>query len=82
MVGMSSSNFGHDEHSVGIGFCVPAEKVRPILDEIRTKKTVTSRGSLGVDVQDIDEKIMKNKGLKELSGVVIKEVFQNWGYYP
>ncbi|MBH1989614.1 MAG: trypsin-like peptidase domain-containing protein [Alphaproteobacteria bacterium] len=77
MVGMSSSNFGHDEHSVGIGFCVPAEKVRPILDEIRTKKTVTSRGSLGVDVQDIDEKIMKNKGLKELSGVVIKEVFQN-----
>ncbi|QOL19367.1 trypsin-like peptidase domain-containing protein [Candidatus Bodocaedibacter vickermanii] len=77
MVGMSSSNFGHDEHSVGIGFCVPAEKVRPILDEIRTKKTVTSRGSLGVDIQDIDEKIMKNKGLKELSGVVIKEVFQN-----
>ncbi|MDP3936052.1 MAG: PDZ domain-containing protein, partial [Alphaproteobacteria bacterium] len=77
MVGMSSSNFGHDEHSVGIGFCVPAEKVRPILDEIRTKKTVTSRGSLGVDIQDLDEKIMKNKGLKELSGVVIKEVFQD-----
>jgi serine protease Do len=77
MVGMSSSNFGHDEHSVGIGFCVPADKVRPILDEIRTKKTITSRGSLGVDVQDLDEKIMKNKGLKELSGVVIKEVFQN-----
>ena len=77
MVGMSSSNFGHDEHSVGIGFCVPAEKVRSILDEIRTKKTVMSRGSLGVDVQDLDERIMKNKGLKELSGVVIKEVFQN-----
>lgn len=77
MVGMSSSNFGHDEHSVGIGFCVPAEKVKPILEEIRTKKTVTSRGSLGVDVQDLDEKIMKNKGLQELSGVVIKEVFQN-----
>lgn len=77
MVGMSSSNFGHDEHSVGVGFCVPAEKVKPILEEIRIKQTVTSRGSLGVQVQDIDEKIMKNKGLKELSGVMITEVYQN-----
>jgi serine protease Do len=77
LVGMSSSNFGHDEHSVGIGFCLPADKIRPILEEIRTKKTVTSRGSLGVQVQDIDEKIMKNKGLKELSGVMITEVYQD-----
>lgn len=75
MVGMSSSNFGHDEHSVGIGFCVPIDKIKPILDEIRTKKIVTSRGSLGVQVQDIDERIMKNKGLKELSGVMITEVY-------
>lgn len=74
MVGMSSSNFGHDEHSVGIGFCVPTEKIKPILEEIRTKKAVTSRGSLGVQVQDIDDKIMKTKGLKELSGVMITEV--------
>jgi|GEM_PF-2216078 len=77
LVGMSSSNFGHDEHSVGIGFCLPTDKIRPILEEIRTKKTVTSRGSLGVQVQDIDEKIMKNKGLKELSGVMITEVYQD-----
>jgi serine protease Do len=75
MVGMSSSNFGHDEHSVGIGFCVPVDKIKPILEELRTKKVVTSRGSLGVQVQDIDEKIMKNKGLKELSGVMITEVY-------
>lgn len=75
MVGMSSSNFGHDEHSVGIGFCLPGDKIRPILEEIRTKKIVTSRGSLGVQVQDIDEKIMKNKSLKELSGVMITEVY-------
>lgn len=75
MVGMSSSNFGHDEHSVGIGFCVPVDKIKPILEEIRTKKIVTSRGSLGVQVQEIDEKIMKNKGLKELSGVMITEVY-------
>lgn len=75
MVGMSSSNFGHDEHSVGIGFCIPIDKIKPILEEIRTKKVVTSRGSLGVQVQDIDEKIMKIKGLKELSGVMITEVY-------
>lgn len=77
MVGMSSSNFGHDEHSVGVGFCVPVDRIKPILDELRTKKTVSSRGSLGVQVQDIDEKIIKNKGLKELSGVMITEVYAN-----
>jgi serine protease Do len=77
LIGMSSSNFGHDEHSVGIGFCLPIDKIRPILEEIRTKKTVTSRGTLGVQVQDIDEKIMKNKGLKELSGVMITEVYSD-----
>jgi serine protease Do len=77
LIGMSSSNFGHDEHSVGIGFCLPVDKIRPILEEIRTKKTVTSRGTLGVQVQDIDEKIMKNKGLKELSGVMITEVYSD-----
>jgi len=75
VVGMSSSNFGHDDHSVGVGFCLPSDKVRPVLEEIRTKKAVMSRGSLGVQVQDIDEKIMKNKGLKELSGVMIAEVY-------
>ncbi len=77
MVGMSSSSFGHDEHSVGIGFCVPAEKIKAILEEIRTKQTVTSRGSLGVQVQDIDEKIMQAKGLKELSGVMVTEVYSS-----
>lgn len=77
MVGMSSSNFGHDEHSVGIGFCVPTEKIKSILEEIRTKKAVTSRGSLGVQVQDIDDRIMKAKGLKELSGVMITEVYSS-----
>jgi serine protease Do len=74
---MSSSNFGHDEHSVGIGFCVPTEKIKSILEEIRTKKAVTSRGSLGVQVQDIDDRIMKAKGLKELSGVMITEVYSS-----
>lgn len=74
VVGMSSSNFGHDEHSVGVGFCLPIDKIRPILEEIRTKKTVTSRGSLGVQAQDVDERIMKNKGLKELYGAMVAEV--------
>lgn len=77
MVGMSSSNFGHDEHSVGIGFGVPTEKIKTILEEIRTKKAVTSRGSLGVQVQDIDDRIMRAKGLKELSGVMITEVYSS-----
>lgn len=74
VIGMSSSNFGHDDHSVGIGFCLPIDKVRPILEEIRIKKTITSRGSLGVQAQDVDEKIMKNKGLKEFQGVLVAEV--------
>lgn len=74
VIGMSSSNFGHDDHSVGMGFCLPIDKIQPILEGIRIKKTVTSRGTLGAQAQDIDEKIMKNKGLKELSGVMITEV--------
>ncbi|MCP5322778.1 MAG: trypsin-like peptidase domain-containing protein [Candidatus Paracaedibacteraceae bacterium] len=74
VVGISSSNFGHDEHSVGVGFCVPEKLIQGAIKEIAANKTVKSRGSLGVQAQDLDEKLMKYKNLKELSGAMISEV--------
>lgn len=76
-VAMASSNFGHDEHSVGVGFCLPMNAVRPVIEAIIKNKGIFARGALGVQAQDLDSKTMESKGLKEIKGVLISEVYSD-----
>jgi Do/DeqQ family serine protease len=56
-----------------IGFAVPINTARTILEQLKTKGKVT-RGYLGVNIRNIDEDNMKAFGLKSLDGALVESV--------
>ncbi len=56
-----------------IGFAVPINTARAILDQLKTKGKVT-RGFLGVNIRNLDEDNMRAFGLKDMSGALVESV--------
>ncbi|ABB38810.1 protease Do [Oleidesulfovibrio alaskensis G20] len=57
----------------GIGFAVPSNLARRVIEELKTNKRV-ARGWIGVTIQDIDENTAKALGLKNTRGALIGNV--------
>ena len=57
----------------GIGFAIPSNMAREIIQELRDDKRV-SRGWLGVHIQSVDEAMGKALGLKDAKGAFIADV--------
>jgi serine protease Do len=56
-----------------IGFAVPINTARSILDQLKTKGKVT-RGFLGVNIRNIDEDNMRAFGLKNMNGALVESI--------
>ena len=59
----------------GIGFSVPVNIAKSILNDLKTKGSVT-RGWLGVSIQDITPDIASNLKLKDRKGALVGQVFE------
>jgi len=59
----------------GIGFAIPVNMAKEILEDLKAKGKVT-RGWLGVSVQDITEDLAKSMKIKDRSGALVTEVFE------
>ncbi len=59
----------------GIGFAIPVNMAKVILQDLKSKGKVT-RGWLGVSVQDITEDIAKNLRLRDIQGALVSDVFR------
>lgn len=73
VVGINSSIFSPTGGSVGVGFAIPAETAKPIIDSLRAGKAV-QRGYLGVGIQPIDADIAASLGLPRNVGELIRSV--------
>jgi serine protease Do len=60
----------------GIGFAIPINAAKNILEQLRTKGRVT-RGWLGVSVQQMTPELAKSFGLEEDRGALVAEVIKN-----
>ncbi|OPZ59439.1 MAG: putative periplasmic serine endoprotease DegP-like precursor [Deltaproteobacteria bacterium ADurb.Bin510] len=58
----------------GIGFAIPINMVKGLLEELRTTGVVT-RGWLGVSIQELTPELAKAMGLKSSQGALVNEVF-------
>lgn len=61
---------------IGIGFAIPSNIVQNILDQLKTKGSVT-RGYLGVSLQKVDPDIASALGLEKPEGSLVAEVVKN-----
>ncbi len=60
----------------GIGFAIPSDMARDIIEQLKQHKTV-KRGWLGVQIQAVDDATAAAMGLNEARGALVSEVFAN-----
>ncbi|HEU5338651.1 MAG TPA: trypsin-like peptidase domain-containing protein, partial [Sulfuricaulis sp.] len=73
LVGINTAIFSRSGGYMGIGFAVPSNMTRTVLDSlIKGGKVV--RGWLGVSIQDVTPDLAKQFGLKEARGALVGEV--------
>ena len=75
LVGINTVIFSKSGGSQGIGFAIPADLAKDIMEQILTQGRVV-RGWLGIAGQDITPELAKSFGLHEQRGVLISGVLE------
>ncbi|MCG7598981.1 Do family serine endopeptidase [Halomonas sp. McH1-25] len=76
LVGINTAIFSRSGGSQGIGFAIPVNLAREILDELIARGRVV-RGWLGLEVQEITSGLAASFGLNAAQGVIVSNVVQN-----
>lgn len=73
VIGINTAIFSPSGGSVGIGFAIPSDLAKPIIDQL-IKYGKTRRGWLGVRIQVVTDDIAESFGLKDAHGALIASV--------
>lgn len=73
VVGINTAIMSRSGGSNGIGFAIPINLARSVLDDLREKGHVT-RARLGVHITDVDKETMQALGLKNREGALVPQV--------
>jgi Do/DeqQ family serine protease len=76
VIGVNTAIYTQSGGSVGVGFAIPINRAKEILEPLMTKGKV-ERGYLGVGIKNVDDVIAKQSGLKETAGVLVESVMEN-----
>ncbi|MDQ1266638.1 MAG: serine protease Do [Bacteroidota bacterium] len=63
--------------SIGIGFAIPINRVKKIVDILKEDKSVNRNFDIGLNVSEIDEATARYYGLKKKDGVIITSIQRN-----
>src|SRR4051812_44116203 len=73
LVGINSQIMSNTDANIGIGFSIPANMAKHVMEDLRTKGKVT-RAQLGVTVQNVTSDMAASLGLKENGGAIVSGV--------
>jgi Do/DeqQ family serine protease len=73
LVGINSQILSPSGGSIGIGFAIPSNMARDVMDQL-AKNGKVRRGQLGIVVQPVTGEIATSMGLKNARGVIVSEV--------
>ncbi|MDB5644071.1 MAG: htrA, partial [Hyphomicrobiales bacterium] len=73
VVGVNTAIFSPSGGSVGIGFAIPTEVARDVIDALRNKGSV-ARGWIGVQIQPVTREIADSLGAKEAKGALVNDL--------
>ena len=73
LVGINSQIVSQSDGNIGIGFAIPANMARHVMDDLRTDGRVR-RAQLGVTVQPVTSDLADSLGLKQVSGAIVSAV--------
>ena len=75
LVGINSAILSRSGGNIGIGFAIPVNMVKGVMDQL-IKYGQVKRGVLGVNIYDVTPDIAKEFGLTESSGALVAGVVQ------
>ncbi len=73
VIGINTAIYSPNGGSVGIGFAIPSNLAKPVIEQLREHGKV-SRGWLGVQIQEVSPAIAKNLGLPTDHGALVADV--------
>jgi len=76
LMGINTAIYSRSGGSMGIGFAIPANTARQVLEGI-VKEGVIKRGWIGVEPADLSPELSETFGVRAKSGVLITGVLQN-----
>lgn len=73
LIGINSQIISSTGASIGIGFAIPSNMARSVMDQLISKGKV-QRGMLGVGIQSLTSDLASGLGLKDVRGVLVNNV--------
>jgi serine protease Do len=73
IIGINTAIYSTSGGSIGIGFAIPANMAKPIINQLKEKGKV-SRGWLGIKIEPVTIEISESLGLKEPKGAIVVDV--------
>lgn len=79
VIGMNTLIFtsGNNSGSIGLGFAIPVNKIKRIIEELKEKGSIDRNFEIGMRIQTIDEGIAKYYHLKNAKGVIVTKIYPN-----
>jgi serine protease DegQ len=78
LVGINTASFnprGSMAGNIGLGFAIPINMARGIMDQLIANNGVVRRGTFGVESQDVDERVARGLGLEAPRGALLTRVY-------
>ncbi|MGE0821194.1 MAG: DegQ family serine endoprotease [Candidatus Binatia bacterium] len=75
VIGVNSAIFSRGGGNIGIGFAIPIDLAKTVLDQLKETGAVT-RAWLGVIIQTVTKELAKSFGLQEARGALVSEVVE------
>ncbi len=76
LIGINSAILSHSGGNIGIGFAIPSNMVRSIMDQL-IKYGEVKRGILGVNILTLTPDLADNLGAKDLQGALVQQVVES-----
>jgi Do/DeqQ family serine protease len=73
LVGITSQILSPSDGNIGIGFAIPVNMARSVMDQLKTGGTV-HRSQLGVTVQQLTSDLAETMGVKQTGGAIIGSI--------
>ena len=74
VIGINTAIYSPSGGSIGIGFSIPSNMAKKIVDQICRTTAMPRRGWLGVNIQQVTPDIAESLGLKDASGAMVAGV--------
>ncbi len=77
VIGVNSVIFTPNQGSIGLGFAIPINRVKRVVDELKKNGKIERNLWTGLDLQSVDLRIARYFGLSSAEGAIVSDVKRN-----